>query len=82
MKSICIGLFAGAIGCAFFLQFPAAAGTGNGKEKVIYSFCGQQNCTDGEYPEAGLIDVKGTLYGTTQGGGARASGTAFALKAP
>jgi uncharacterized repeat protein (TIGR03803 family) len=37
-----------------------------GKEKVLYSFGGG---TDGAFPESGLIDVKGTLYGTTQGGG-------------
>lgn len=40
-----------------------------GKEKVIYSFCSLQNCADGGSPYAGLIDVGGTLYGTTVGGG-------------
>jgi uncharacterized repeat protein (TIGR03803 family) len=41
--------------------------TPGGKEKVLYSF---RNGTDGALPTAGLIDVKGTLYGTTQYGGA------------
>ncbi|HTT85614.1 MAG TPA: choice-of-anchor tandem repeat GloVer-containing protein [Rhizomicrobium sp.] len=50
-----------------------------GKEKVLYSFCSQQNCTDGEEPTAGLIDVNGTLYGTTAKGGAYKRGTVFAL---
>jgi uncharacterized repeat protein (TIGR03803 family) len=40
--------------------------TPGGKEKVLYSFRGG---TDGEFPTAGLIDVKGTLYGTTEEGG-------------
>jgi hypothetical protein len=33
---------------------------------AFYSF---QGPPDGEYPFAGLIDVNGTLYGTTQAGG-------------
>jgi hypothetical protein len=37
---------------------------------VVYSFFS----TNGEYPEASLIDVKGTLYGTTRGGGYGCSG--------
>jgi hypothetical protein len=40
----------------------------------------QQLCTDGQYPDAGLIDVKGTLYGTTREGGASGLGTVFAVK--
>ncbi len=51
-----------------------------GAEKVLYSFCSQQNCTDGVGSEASLIDVKGTLYGTTFYGGANDLGTVFALK--
>lgn len=39
--------------------------TAKGKEKVIHSFAG----TDGAHPRAGLLDVSGTLYGTTQFGG-------------
>jgi|HubBroStandDraft_6_1064221.scaffolds.fasta_scaffold149627_2 uncharacterized repeat protein (TIGR03803 family) len=42
--------------------------TTSGAEKVLYSFTG--GSTDGEYPDGGLIDVKGTLYGTTPYGGA------------
>jgi uncharacterized repeat protein (TIGR03803 family) len=41
--------------------------TTSGTEKVLHSF-GPGG--DGEYPLAGLIKVKGTLYGTTSGGGA------------
>ena len=53
-----------------------------GAEKVLYSFCQQQNCPDGMYPTVSLIDVSGTLYGTTQTGGNgndSENGTAFAL---
>ncbi len=35
---------------------------------------------DGQQPSAGLIDVKGTLYGTTSLGGPDGDGTVFALK--
>lgn len=40
------------------------------KEKVLYSFCSQANCADGDSTEAGLImDGAGNLYGTTEYGG-------------
>jgi len=38
----------------------------NGSEKVLYSFSGG---ADGGYPRASLIEVDGTLYGTTEYGG-------------
>ncbi|MGC1986425.1 MAG: choice-of-anchor tandem repeat GloVer-containing protein [Candidatus Cybelea sp.] len=41
--------------------------TTSGKEKVLYSFKGAPN--DGWFPFAGLINVNGTLYGTTFFGG-------------
>jgi uncharacterized repeat protein (TIGR03803 family) len=52
------------------------------KETVLYSFKG--GTTDGAQPLAGLIDVKGTLYGTTNGGGTHCKkghdcGTVFAI---
>jgi uncharacterized repeat protein (TIGR03803 family) len=50
-----------------------------GNETVTYSFCSQQNCTDGEVPQAALIDVKGVLYGTTSAGGAHGVGTVFSV---
>jgi uncharacterized repeat protein (TIGR03803 family) len=78
MKRVFFTLCAGAIGCALALQFPLAA---NAKEKVVYSFAGPP---DGVSPVAGLIDVNGTLYGTTWLGGAHCKGgagcgTVFAL---
>lgn len=50
-----------------------------GAETVAYSFCSQANCPDGETPAAALIDVNGTLYGTTLYGGAHGGGTVFAF---
>jgi uncharacterized repeat protein (TIGR03803 family) len=41
-----------------------------GSESVLYSFCAQKTCTDGQEPFAGLIiDKTGNLYGTTLFGG-------------
>ncbi len=56
-------------------------------EFVLHSFCGMQNCADGETPIAGLIrDASGTLYGTTYAGGVKSpippnggGGTVFAI---
>jgi uncharacterized repeat protein (TIGR03803 family) len=50
-------------------------------ETVLYSFSAEGGCTDGAYPEAGLImDTKGHLYGTTNYGGVdNGSGTVFEL---
>ena len=49
-----------------------------GVETVLYSFC-KMGCADGAEPFGGLIDVKGTLYGTTSGGGANGRGTVFSF---
>jgi uncharacterized repeat protein (TIGR03803 family) len=51
--------------------------TPSGKETVLYSFKGGSG--DGERPYAGLINVKGTLYGTTHLGGANSYGTVFSI---
>ena len=49
----------------------------SGNEKVLHSF---GYGSDGATPLAGLIDVNGTLYGTTSAGGTYGDGTVFALK--
>jgi uncharacterized repeat protein (TIGR03803 family) len=46
---------------------------------VVYSFAGG---SDGAKPTSGLINVDGTLYGTTRNGGANDAGTVFALAPP
>lgn len=51
-----------------------------GNYTVLHSFCSQANCGDGGYPIGGLIeDALGSLYGTTDGGGAHDYGTVFRL---
>jgi uncharacterized repeat protein (TIGR03803 family) len=55
----------------------------SGAEAVVYSF---QGSTDGANPVAGLINVGGTLYGTTMGGGTGTCnggcGTVFEITLP
>jgi len=51
-------------------------GSGGYTESIVHTF---QNGDDGAIPKAPLIDVDGTLYGTTTTGGANGSGVAFAL---
>ncbi len=49
----------------------APNGNGGYSESVLYTFCSQSGCADGEWPTAGLIeDTSGNLYGTTSAGGA------------
>ncbi len=57
--------------------------TTSGKENVLYSFKGG---SDGAWPESGLTNVNGTLYGTTSGGngtgcGGTGCGTVFQINA-
>jgi uncharacterized repeat protein (TIGR03803 family) len=52
-----------------------ASGT---KELVLHSFAG--GSSDGEDPVASLVDLNGTLYGTTESGGTDGRGTVFSLK--
>lgn len=49
----------------------------SGREKVLYSF--GPSSSDGAFPEAGLIDLGGTLYGTTYNGGTHGDGTVFSV---
>lgn len=53
--------------------------TPSGKERVVYIF--QAGPADGAFPDAPVVDVGGTLYGTTEEGGADSSGTVFAITA-
>ena len=56
--------------------------TPSGKLTTLYSFCSQADCTDGQWPIAGVIqDADGNFYGTTGYGGAHGYkyGTVFKL---
>ncbi|MGH7869975.1 MAG: choice-of-anchor tandem repeat GloVer-containing protein, partial [Candidatus Dormibacteraceae bacterium] len=49
-------------------------------ETVLYNFCSQPNCVDGENPASSLTpDGAGNFYGTTQLGGASSDGTVYEL---
>jgi uncharacterized repeat protein (TIGR03803 family) len=50
--------------------------TPTGTETVLYRFTGMP---DGDFPNAGLIQYRGDLYGTTSSGGAFGYGTVFKL---
>jgi len=45
--------------------------TAGGALTTLHSFCAQNNCTDGYFPNAGLVQATdGNFYGTTSDGGA------------
>ena len=47
----------------------------SGKETILYQFCQQLNCADGQSPMSGVIeDRSGYLFGTTEFGGSIANG--------
>lgn len=51
--------------------------TRSGKEKVLHNF---GTGSDGGFPSASLLEVNGTLYGTTQDGGKyHSNGTVFSI---
>jgi uncharacterized repeat protein (TIGR03803 family) len=58
------------------------APNGNGwTETVLYSFCSETNCADGQNPYFTnlVFDGDGNLYGTTYNGGANGDGVVFEL---
>jgi uncharacterized repeat protein (TIGR03803 family) len=63
--------FCGSVTCGTVFRI-----TTSGTLTVLHSFGGG---TDGKFPVASLINVNGTLYGTTEDGGTSGSGTVFAL---
>ena len=65
-------------GVLFKLTPPTTSG-GKWKESVLYSFCRQTNCTDGENPLDGPILVGSDLYGTTGYGGSSGFGTVYQM---
>jgi uncharacterized repeat protein (TIGR03803 family) len=60
--------------------FELTPGSASWTFTVIYDFCAQYGCPDGENPKAALImDKGGNLYGTAPGGGSYGWGAAFEL---
>ena len=73
-------LFGGPYSCAWGYYYTCGTVfsiTPSGTEKVLHSFSGYPN--DGAFSDAPLIEVKGTLYGTTLGGGAVCYGSYYAV---
>jgi uncharacterized repeat protein (TIGR03803 family) len=75
--------FGGGAGCKSSHTTRSGCGTvfsvtTSGQETVLYRFGGG---SDGYDPEVPLIDVNGTLYGTTNFGGAYGPGTVFSISA-
>jgi uncharacterized repeat protein (TIGR03803 family) len=72
-------------GCGTVFALAANTSRTAWTETVLYSFCAETNCADGEGPLAGLImDPSGRLYGTTYFGGqcngfGHCGGTVFEL---
>jgi uncharacterized repeat protein (TIGR03803 family) len=54
---------------------------GTGTENILYSFCWETNCADGQNPyfTSLVFDKEGNLYGTTYNGGANGYGVVFEL---
>src|ERR1700733_3084162 len=52
-----------------------------GNYSVIYNFCSQANCADGQNPYSVklVVDTAGNLFGTTKNGGDTSSGVIFEL---
>jgi uncharacterized repeat protein (TIGR03803 family) len=54
--------------------------TSSGALTTLYSFCSKTGCTDGQGPNAGLVQgTDGDLYGTAYGGGDNGDGTIFKI---
>jgi len=49
-------------------------------ETVLYSFCSEQQCSDGQTPGSSVIfDQAGNMFGTTAAGGASGNGTVYRM---
>lgn len=54
--------------------------TSSGQENVLYRFCSQSGCADGESPLGLTSNNSGALYGVAAGGGTGNSGVVFELE--
>jgi uncharacterized repeat protein (TIGR03803 family) len=60
----------GAANNGVVFELRPVTGKNKWREKILYTFCSQANCTDGVEPHGGLtMDQSGSLYGTTVAGG-------------
>jgi uncharacterized repeat protein (TIGR03803 family) len=73
-------------GCGMAYELSPGSG-GQWTETVLYNFCSQSGCADGNAPVGSLVlDTAGNLYGATQNGGSpttpSSEGTVFQLAPP
>lgn len=61
------------------VAFELSSSGGRWTESVLYTFCAQSGCADGEGPNPLVMDTSGNLFGTTYEGGANGSGVLFEL---
>jgi uncharacterized repeat protein (TIGR03803 family) len=69
----------GGIGAGVAYQLTFVAGKTRRKEEVLYTFCTQAHCTDGNSPSNVIGDANGNLFGVTYFGGTNDRGTLFEL---
>jgi uncharacterized repeat protein (TIGR03803 family) len=68
------GTACGGTGCGTVFELAG------GNFTTLYAFCMQTNCTDGQYPAAPVLVANGSIYGTTEFGGANDNGTVFEIE--
>lgn len=73
------------LACAALLFFAGLAGhrasgqSETATESVLYSFCSQANCSDGNGPSSLIQANDGNFYGVAEFGGANSKGTLFVM---
>jgi uncharacterized repeat protein (TIGR03803 family) len=71
----CLDINNNDVGCGVVFKL-----TPSGKLTTLYNFCPDQDCPDGAYPEAALVQAtNGDLYGTTETAGGNLDGTVFKI---
>jgi hypothetical protein len=63
--------------CGCGVLYKLVPGSSQWTETVLFKFNGTSN---GEFPDALVLDSTGSLYGTTSGGGTHNDGTAFGFR--
>lgn len=72
MRVVFAALLAGSVGWAAAPSVSVADGVHGFGTKVLHTFCGKLNCTDGALPVSDLVrDAEGNFYGTTYSGGSQ-----------
>lgn len=69
----------GGIGAGVAYQLTFVQGKTKRKAKVLYTFCSQAQCSDGNSPSNVISDASGNLFGVTYFGGADDRGALFEL---